>query len=95
MTTCNVCGAELHIGDFPFCKGDPSKHQRFTGIAISDDIPGGVLINHAICNDDGTPKRYYSKSEIAKAAKAAGYTNFVRHVGNNESDKSPFTTRWI
>jgi len=25
---CEVCGASLSIGDFPFCKGDPRKHER-------------------------------------------------------------------
>ena len=41
---------------------------------IGDDIPGGIEIKHAICWPDGTPKKYYSKSEIKKAAADAGYT---------------------
>lgn len=63
---------------------------------IGDDIPGGVLIENAICNPDGTPKRYYSKSEIARAAEAAGWTpTGNKHVPDNrESDKSKATTRW-
>lgn len=24
--TCDVCGGELHLGDWPFCKGDPAAH---------------------------------------------------------------------
>lgn len=42
------------------------------GIA-TDGIPGGLLIKHGICNEDGTPKRYDSKSEIKRAAFEAGY----------------------
>lgn len=26
MSTCPNCGAELHLGQWPFCKGDPSDH---------------------------------------------------------------------
>jgi hypothetical protein len=92
---CDRCGAQLKVGDYPFCGGDPSKHQPYNGIAVSDDIPGGVEIKHGICNEDGTPRKFYSKSEIARAAKAAGLTNFVRHVGTKDGDRSPFTTRWI
>ena len=41
---------------------------------IADSIPGGVLIRHAICNPDGSPKRYDSMTDIRKAAARAGYT---------------------
>lgn len=47
---------------------------KVTGTAvIADDIPGGLEIKHGICNSDGTPKKYYSKSEIKRAAYLAGY----------------------
>lgn len=64
---------------------------------ITDEIPGGVWIKHGICNEDGSPKKYYSKSEIAKAAKAKGLVNAVRHVSDPKSgsDKSPHTVRWV
>jgi len=64
-------------------------------VAIGDDIPGGVLIQHGICHDDGTPRRYYSKSEMALVAKEKGLTNVVRHVGSSGSDKSKHTVRWV
>ena len=31
-----------------------------------------IWIRHGICNDDGSPKRYRSKEEIKRAAKAKG-----------------------
>jgi len=43
------------------------------GIA-TDEIPGGIEIKHGLCNPDGTPKRYYSKTEIKRAANERGYT---------------------
>ena len=64
---------------------------------IGDDIPGGVEIRHGICNEDGSPRRYYSKSEIRRAAAAKGLTQHVEHVTDPKSgsDKSKHTTRWI
>ena len=63
---------------------------------IADEIPGGVWIHHGICNEDGTPRKYYSKSEMAAEAKRRGLTNLVRHVGESkESDKSRHTTKWF
>lgn len=39
---------------------------------VGDDIPGGIEIRHGICNPDGTPKRYYSKSDIKRALNEKG-----------------------
>ena len=68
------------------CFGDitnPDEHgwricpvlPRSAGFGVrGDDIPGGILIRHGICNADGTPKKYYSKTEIRRAADEKGYT---------------------
>jgi hypothetical protein len=61
--------------------------------AIGDECD--VTIEHGLCHENGTPRRFTSKSEIARAAKAAGLMNYVRHVGERGSDKSPMTSRWI
>jgi hypothetical protein len=90
VTACEKCNKELEVGEWPFC-----PHGFGNSNVITDDIPGGVEIRHAICNEDGTPKRYYSKSEIAQAAKAKGYYNHVEHVTPPGTDKSKFTTRWV
>lgn len=89
----------LKIGERPPCPecGEPTI-TLWTGKAnsvIADDIPGGIWMKHGVCNDDGTPKKYYSKSEIAKAAKAKGLEPYVRHIGERGSDKSKNTTRWV
>lgn len=62
---------------------------------IDDSIPGGILIKNGICNDDGTPKRYYSHTEIRKAAEAKHMVNKVEHIGARGSDKNKNTVRWI
>lgn len=68
--------------------------QKANGV-IPDDIPGGVEIKHGLCNPDGTPRRYDSKSEMTAEAKRRGLTNLVEHKGSKGSDKSSQTSRWI
>jgi hypothetical protein len=87
---CEKCGKDLVIGEWPFCPHGMGKSN-----VITDDIPGGIEIKHGICHDDGTPRKFYSKSEIAKAAKEKGLANIVTHVTTPGTDKSPHTTRWI
>lgn len=79
------CGAPMERVYLPTQRGN----------VIGDDIPGGIEIKNALCNADGTPRRYYSKSEIAREAAARGYTNLVEHKGSRGSDKSRHTSRWI
>jgi hypothetical protein len=70
----------------------PTKRNN----VIGDDIPGGVLIKHALCNPDGSPRRYYSHSEINREAKKRGYDNHVEHIASPGSDKNRggHTSRW-
>ncbi len=62
---------------------------------VDDSIPGGLEIKNALCNADGTPRRFDSKSDIAREAKRLGWTNVVEHIGQNGTDKSKHTTRWV
>lgn len=71
--------------------------QGVTTFVIGDDIPGGVLIRHGICNADGTPKRYDSKTEIRRACKMKGLSfgyDENKHIPKRGSDKSDFTRKW-
>lgn len=91
--TCDKCGHEMQLGDWPFCSKD-GNHSSGTFNVIPDGIPGGVEIRHGLCNDDGSPRRYYSKSEMARVAKARGLVNHVEHACLPGTDKSPWTTKW-
>jgi hypothetical protein len=39
---------------------------------ITDDIPGGMEIRHGLVQEDGSPKKFYSKTDIKRAANEAG-----------------------
>lgn len=79
----------------PTCGGSVSTLWRTSSNVVGDDIPGGYEVKHGICNEDGSPRKYYSKSEMRKEADKRGLVNMVRHVGTRDSDKAPWTTRWF
>lgn len=88
----------LKMGERPACPtcGEATELLWDSPAAvIGDDIPGGIWIRNGICNEDGSPRKYYSKSEMAKEAERRGLTNAVRHVGEKGSDKSRHTSRWV
>lgn len=62
---------------------------------IGDDIPGGMEVRHGLCNEDGSPRKYYSKSEMKREATQRGWVNHVEHIGAPGSDKSKHTSRWV
>lgn len=79
----------------PTCGGPTSTLWQKSASVVGDDIPGGVEVRHGICHEDGSPRRFYSKSEMAKEAKRRGVVNTVRHIGEQGSDKSSKTSRWV
>jgi hypothetical protein len=82
---CSQCSREIIdafcvIPDYPACPdcGGATERLFLPGSVPAikgDDIPGGVYIKHGVCNEDGSPRKFYSKSEIAKAARAKGLTS--------------------
>lgn len=69
---CPECGAELTVGDFPFC---PHGSGSFTN--IPDDVPGGFVVE----NGFDTPQRFYSHSEHEAALAARGCEIRAYHKG--------------
>jgi len=106
---CNICGHIVEDLLEPINSPDlPCDQDLCDGLqlrcwlpgsangVVDDSIPGGLYIKNALCNPDGTPKRYDSHSDIKRAAEAGGWTNAVEHIpANKGTDKSPHTTRWV
>lgn len=93
------CWEPITMEEQPACPcGGETERVWIMGSAnsvIGDDIPGGLYIKHGICNADGSPRRYDSKSSIKRAAADKGYVNHVVHIGAQGSDKSKHTSRWV
>ena len=70
--TCERCGKDLQIGEWPFCGG---IHQHgFPSMSVqADEIPGGFVQEHF----GPTPGVFYSKSAMARRAKELGVTKVV------------------
>ena len=89
----------LKMGEKPPCPecGEPTDTLWDSPAnVVGDDIPGGMWVYHGLCNEDGTPRKYYSKSEMDKEAAKRGLTRIVEHVTDprSGSDKSKHTKRW-
>ncbi len=80
MSTCDRCGAELRIGDYPFC---PHGHGS-NGI---EDVtwPGGITFE----NLGHTPITLYSPAELRAEMDARGLQPMVRHTPGD-----PHTRSW-
>lgn len=72
---CDRCCRPLDDGEHGVYKC-PLEPRRMSHFIWSDDIPGGLTIAHGLCNEDGTPRTYYSWTEINAHAKAKGLMNW-------------------
>ena len=72
----------------PVCPYGTMERLWRLGAAIGDECD--EVIEHGLCNFDGTPRRYRSKSEKAKVAKERGLTEYVVHQDGDRHVKSWF-----
>lgn len=50
----------------------PLEPRRDAAVIWADDIPGGLEIEHGLCNPDGSPRTYYSRSAIKAECERRG-----------------------
>ena len=81
---CEKCHKVLEVGDWPWC-----PHAKGESAAISDDIPGGLVMEHV---EPG--RKVYSKSELKRVLKEKGWQLRERHVDNGRM-KDKHLSRWI
>lgn len=71
MTLCDRCYRPLDQGDhgLNLCPLEP----RRANVVRPDSIPGGLTIEHGLCDPvTGEPRTYYSQSEIDRECKERG-----------------------
>lgn len=79
------------------CEGCGAPTERVWLMGRANNIIGDecdVWVKHGLCNADGTPQHFTSKSAMALEAKKRGMVNHVEHIGARGSDKSRHTVRW-
>lgn len=89
--TCDTCGGELHVGDYPFCRGDASKHAPMTLWVVDDTYLGGLTVTNLAPD----PITFQSRSAHRDYLQRHGLVNKVEHIPMPGSDRSPNTTRFV
>lgn len=76
----------------PLCKecNEPTGTlwRTYGGGIKGDDIPGGMQIRHGLVNADGSPRTFYSRTEIRKAANEKGL------VLEGDTPGKPYKVKW-
>ncbi len=90
---CDRCYQSLDDGDhgIGFCPLEP----RRAPVVRPDSIPGGVMIAHGICNPDGTPKRFNSRSEIAQACAGKGLIPWTEVYTEDRTKDARVHADWL
>ena len=77
MTVCERCGAELAVGDYPFCKGRPSDHGPMgQAIETNEQFIGGTTLE----NLGHEPVTVYSREEYKLAMARANVEQRIKWV---------------
>jgi putative FmdB family regulatory protein len=95
---CKVCGHIFEAFAFPHehigCRVCGADTDRIWLPGHSPTVIGDE-IDQVIENLGPQPKRYRSRAELKRDMDAAGVMPKVRHIGEQGSDKSKHTTRWV
>ena len=83
---CNACGKEYGVSQWYACPHEPLRAGKGADVTW----PGGKVFE----NLADQPMTFYSPREKQQYMKAHGIEEFVRHVPEQGSDKSRFTTSW-
>lgn len=101
---CNHCGHQALDCYEPIAADTPKCSQcelgrmervwlaRASGV-IGDEID--ITVENGMCNPDGSPRRFTSRTELRREEVRRGWTNHVVHQGTKGGDKSPHTSRWV
>lgn len=85
---CDAVALDICVAEYPLCECGTRMEwlpKMGAGSVVSDEID--VVVHNAICNPDGTPKRYTSKTEMRAAAAAGGWVN---HVERGNTDRKTY-----
>jgi hypothetical protein len=100
---CLACGGVCEVlqrsGDALACRLCESLHVEriFTRGPTTrpDEIPGGIQIAHGLCNEDGTPRTYYSRSEIKMAAAVKGLVSWSEVYTEDRTKDARVRDEWL
>lgn len=91
--TCDRCYRPADSGEHGLylC---PLEARRDAPVVFADDIPGGLDIEHGLCDPSGTPKRYYSRSAIRRAAQEKGLVPWTEVYTEDRTKDARVRSDW-
>ena len=97
MTICERCYKPLDVGEHGHMLCPLEARRRSTAV-WQDTIEGGLMVQNAICNEDGTPRRFDSWTEYNDACKAKGvipYHEAFAEEGNRVLSDARVHDDWL
>lgn len=73
----------------------PLEPRQVQYVVRPDDIPGGLVIEHGLCNPDGTPRTYYSHSEITAECQRRGLTRWTDVYDSSKTKDAEVRADWM
>jgi hypothetical protein len=98
MEMCERCHEPTTQGEHGLWKCPLLSMRRRSAAVWQDSIEGGIEITNGICNADGTPRRYYSKTEMREAMRAKGivpYHDVFTEGGNQTLADARSHSEWL
>ena len=91
---CDRCFQPLAQGDhgLSLCPFEPRPAWY---VVRPDDIPGGVEIAHGLCHEDGTPRTYYSHSEIQLECEKRGLMRWTDVYSEDKTKDARVRMDWM
>ena len=72
----------------------PLEPRQVHYVVRPDDIPGGLTIEHGLCHEDGTPRTYYSRSEIRQECLKRGLTPWTDVYSEDRTKDARVRADW-
>lgn len=91
---CERCYRPCDVGEhgLGLC---PLEPRRDRSVAVrQDSIEGGLTIEHGLCNEDGTPRTYYSRSEIRLECQKRGLTPWTDVYTEDRTKEARVRADW-
>lgn len=83
---------------YPSCSRCGATTERLWGFGAAvrgDDIPGGMWIEHGLCNPDGSARRYDSWTEIRRECQTRGLSRWTDLYDESETREGREYTDWL
>lgn len=73
----------------------PFRRRTTAPVVRPDSIPGGMVIEHGLCNEDGSPRTYYSQTEITRECEKRGLLRWTDVYDSRKTKDADVRADWL